>query len=38
MLNVNLRLISLNTIPVYEGKMNIQKEWHWPPNIKFCVM
>jgi hypothetical protein len=28
---VNLLLINLHIVPVYE--INIQKEWHWPPNI-----
>jgi hypothetical protein len=29
---VNLLLINLHIVPVYI--INIQKEWHWPPNIK----
>jgi hypothetical protein len=32
LLYVNLLLINLHIVPVYE--INIQKEWHWPPNIE----
>jgi hypothetical protein len=32
--NLLLHLINLNTVPIYElNNTNIEKEWHWQPNI-----